>query len=81
MCQLIKEKFYLATPWASYSLLFEPITRGKLIVWTGTSSLPASEFKCLTLSRNQTAEQIRLNFGTFINKLEWTLFGKLSFDI
>lgn len=75
VCRLIKNKFYAANTLDIYSLIFDPIRKGKLVVWNGVSTLPTSEFSC-----NQATEvkkdEIIINFASFANKLEWTFFGE-----
>lgn len=73
-CRLLNTKFVDSQPWLEYPIIFAPVTRGKLTIWSGTSTLPGSEFKCWA-GKNGTGA-ILLDFANFADKLEWTYYGK-----
>lgn len=73
-CRLLNTNYITAESWLEYPIVFEPINRGRLTIWSGTSSLPGSGFKCYA-SKNGTGA-ILLDFANFADKLEWTYFGK-----
>lgn len=77
MCRLLKAKFIESQPWIEYSIIYEPIVRGRLTIWSGVSTLPGGEFQCIPSSVNGTT-LLTLNFAKFANKFEWTFFGKSS---
>lgn len=75
-CRLLANKLLAASPWSEFPVVYEPITKGHLTIWSGVSSLPSSEFFCManrTLSTKFTIE-----FANFANRLEWTYFSKYS---
>lgn len=73
-CRLLNSKFVDSQPWLEYPIVFAPIHRGRLTIWSGVSSLPASEFKCYS-GKNGTGS-ILLDFSNYADKLEWTYYGK-----
>lgn len=65
-------------PWTEYPIVYEPITRGRLTIWSGVTTLPASEFLCQTNSNRTQGTSILLDFADYGDKLEWTFYGKLG---
>ena len=77
-CRLLSNKFFASNPWTSYPIVYEPINRGRLTIWTGVSTLPTSEFGCY--AHQNVTNDIVMDFANFANKLEWTFYGKYRFD-
>lgn len=75
-CRVIDKMFTLTHPWAGYPIIYEPIRRGRLTVWTGLSSLPTSEFTCH--GKLNATDTLVMEFDNYANKLEWTFYGKFK---
>lgn len=78
VCRVLENRFVSSNPWTSYPIVYNPIHHGRLIVWTATSSLPTSEFKCSpapsSLNGTNLFKEILLDFGTSSSKIEWTFY-------
>lgn len=79
VCRFLGEKFVASYPGTSYPIIYEPINKGRLTIWTGVSTLPTSEFRCHGALNSTT--NIALDFAHFVNKLDWTFYGKFTQEI
>lgn len=73
ICRLLGAKFIDSQPWAQYPIIYEPIMKGRLTIWSGVSTLPGGDFDCSPI--NGTSSAI-LRFATIAEKFDWTFFGK-----
>lgn len=74
ICKLLSNNIVALSPWTLYPMIFEPIKRGKITIWTGVTTIPTSEFRCF--APQGANHSVLIEFTDFANKLEWSFEGE-----